>query len=63
MAKKYSFTTRHYPTTDPLATDLQDHLDQMARTGWDLVSTQQLINTRYDATAQLLFFWSRDEEK
>jgi hypothetical protein len=62
MAKAYIFTTKHYPVNDLLALDLQEHLDQMAKVGWELVSTQPLINTHYDATAQLMFFWGRDEE-
>lgn len=61
MAKVYSFTTRHYPINDLLALDLQAHLDQMAKVGWELVSTQPLINEHYDATAQLMFFWGKDE--
>jgi hypothetical protein len=62
MAKVYSFTTRHYPINDLLALDLQEHLDQMAKVGWELVSTQQLVNVHYDATARLMFFWGKDEE-
>lgn len=59
MAKAYTFTTKHYPINDLLALDLQDHLDQMAKTGWELVSTQQLINAHYDAIPQIIFFWGK----
>jgi hypothetical protein len=51
MTKAYTFTTKHYPVNDLLALDLQDHLDQMAKVGWELVSTQQLIN-EHSATTQ-----------
>jgi predicted GNAT family N-acyltransferase len=44
MAKAYTFTTKHYPVNDLLELDLQDHLEQMAKFGWELVSTQRLIN-------------------
>jgi hypothetical protein len=43
--------------------DLQDHLDSMAKLGWDLMSTQQLINEHSSTSPQLLFFWAKDEEK
>jgi hypothetical protein len=62
MAKTYTFTTRHYPINDLLALDLQDHLDQMARAGWELVSTQQLINEHSATTPQMIFFWGKDME-
>jgi hypothetical protein len=38
MAKAYTFTTKHYPVNDLLAFDLHDHLDQMAKIGWQLIS-------------------------
>ena len=44
MTKAYTFTTKHYPVNDLMALDLEDHLDQMAKAGWQLVSTQHLIN-------------------
>jgi hypothetical protein len=62
MAKAYTFTTKHYPVNDLLALDLQDHLEQMAKVGWELVSTQQLINEHSATTPQIIFFWGRDEE-
>ncbi|HTP67059.1 MAG TPA: hypothetical protein VMJ66_16820 [Geobacteraceae bacterium] len=62
MAKAYTFTTKHYPVNDLLELDLQDHLDQMARVGWRLVSTQQLINEHSVTTPQIIFFWGKDEE-
>jgi hypothetical protein len=61
MAKAYTFTTRHYPVNDLLALDLQDHLDSMATLGWELVSTQQLINQHSATTPQMIFFWGKDE--
>ena len=60
MTKTYTFTTRHYPVNELLALDLQQHLDQMAKEGWDLVSSQQLINKHYDAIPQMIFFWGKD---
>jgi hypothetical protein len=62
MAKAYTFTIRHYPVNDLLALDLQDHLDGMATVGWELISTQQLINEHSATTPQVMFFWGRDEE-
>jgi hypothetical protein len=62
MAKEYTFTSKHYPVNDLLALDLQDHLDQMAKVGWRLVSTQQLINEHSTTTPMMIFFWSKDEE-
>ena len=62
MAKANTFTVKHYPVNDLLALDLQDHLDSMAKSGWDLVGTQQLINEHSSTTPQLLFFWAKDEE-
>jgi hypothetical protein len=62
MAKAYTFTTKHYPVNDLLALDLQDHLDQMAKVGWELVSSQQLINEHSATTPQILFFWGKDKE-
>lgn len=62
MAKANTFTVKHYPVNDLLALDLQDHMDGMAKSGWDLVGTQQLINEHSSTTPQLIFFWAKDEE-
>jgi hypothetical protein len=61
MAKAFTFTIKHYPVNDLLALDLQDHLDSMAKLGWELVSTQQHINEHSATTPQILFFWRNDE--
>ena len=61
MAKTYTFTIKHYPVNDLLALDLQDHFDQMAGVGWELVSSQQLINEHSSTTPQMIFFWGKDE--
>ena len=61
MAKKYTFTTRHYPVNDLLALALQDQLDEMAKLGWELVSAQQLIDEHSATTPQLIFFWGKNE--
>lgn len=63
MAKEYTFTTKHYPVNDLLGLDLEDHLNQMAKSGWELVSTQQLINAHSTTTPQLIFFWGKNEER
>jgi len=63
MAKEYTFTIKHYPVNDLLELDLQDHLDSMAKFGWEMVSTQQLINEHSSTTPQLIFFWAKDEER
>jgi hypothetical protein len=62
MAKTYTFTIKHYPVNELLALDLQDHLDQMAKVGWVLVSSQQLINEHSSTTPQMIFFWGKDDE-
>jgi len=62
MAKSYTFTVKHYPVNDLLGLDLQDHLDSMARVGWELVSTQQLINEHSTTTPQIIFFWENEAE-
>ena len=62
MSKAFTFTIKHYPVNDLLALDLQDHLDSMAKLGWALVSTQQLINEHSATTPQMIFFWGKDEE-
>jgi hypothetical protein len=61
MAKTYTFTTKHYPINDLLALDLQDHLDSMAKTGWELVSVKQLVDAQSASTPQIIFFWGREE--
>jgi hypothetical protein len=62
MAKANTFSVKHYPVNDLLSLDLQDHMDGMAKLGWDLVGTQQLINEHSPTTPQLIFFWAKDEE-
>lgn len=62
MAKTYTFTIKHYPVNDLLALDLQDHLDQMSRVGWQLVNSQQLINDHSSTTPQMIFFWGKNED-
>ncbi|BEH09426.1 MULTISPECIES: hypothetical protein [Geobacter] len=62
MAKTYTFTVKHYPVNDLLGLDLEAHLDQMGKAGWELVSTQQLINEHSATTPQIIFFWGKDEE-
>jgi hypothetical protein len=61
MAKAYTFTIKHYPVNDLLALDLEAHLNQMGQSGWELVSSQQLINEHSSTTPQIIFFWDRDE--
>jgi hypothetical protein len=34
----------------------------MAKTGWELVSTQQLINEHSATTPQIIFFWGMVKE-
>lgn len=60
MTKAYTFTIKHYPVNDLLALDLQDHLDSMSRVGWELISTEKLVNEHSTTTPQLLFFWGND---
>lgn len=61
MPKAYTFTTKHYPTNDLLELDLENHLNQMAEVGWELVCTQQLINEFKATTPQLLLFWVKGD--
>lgn len=63
MTKENTFTIKHYPVNDLLALDLQDHMDSMAKVGWEMVSTQHLINEHSPTTPQLIFFWAKDEER
>lgn len=62
MAKVYTFTVKHYPVNDLLELDLEAHLNQMGKVGWELVSTQQLINGHSATTPQIIFFWGKNEE-
>jgi hypothetical protein len=62
MERTYTFTTKPYPVNELLALALQDHLDQMAKVGWKLVSTQPLINEHSGKTPQIIFFWGKNEE-
>ena len=57
MPKTYTFSTKDYPTNDLMALDLQSHMDQMAKVGWELVSTEHLTNERRSATPQMILFW------
>jgi hypothetical protein len=61
MSKAFTFTTKSYPTNDLFALDLQSHMDQMAKLGWDLVSTQHLIEEDNSKIPQMMFFWSKNE--
>jgi hypothetical protein len=61
MAKEYIFTIKHFPTNDLLALDLQDHLDQKAKTGWELINTQQLVKEHSSTTPQMIIFWGRND--
>lgn len=62
MSKEYTFTTRHYPVNELLALDLQEHLDQMAKVGWELINIQQLINEQSATTPQIMFFWGKEDQ-
>ncbi len=62
MGKSLTFTTKSYPFNDLLALDFQEHLDSMVRLGWNLVSTQQLMNAHDSPVAQMILFWGKDEE-
>jgi len=59
MPKTYTFTTRHYPTNDLLELDLENHMNQMAETGWELVCTQQLIKEHRTESPKMILFWAR----
>ncbi len=61
MPKTYSFTTKSYPINDLLELDLENHMNQMAETGWELVCTQQLIKEYSTTSPQIIFFWVRDK--
>lgn len=62
MSKEYTFTTRHYPVNELLALDLQEHLDQMAKVGWELINVQQLINEQSATTPQIMLFWGKEDQ-
>lgn len=61
MAKEYTFTTKHYPINDLLELDLEEHMSQMGKTGWELVCTQQLIREHSHTSPQMILFWSRGQ--
>lgn len=61
MERAYTFTAKHYPVNDLLELDLEEHLNQMGKMGWDLVSTEQLVNKHSKTTPQLLFFWGKQK--
>lgn len=61
MESNATFTTRHYPTNDLLALDLQEHLDSMSKLGWELVTAQHLSSEHSATTPQLILFWRKDE--
>ena len=61
MPKEYTFTTKHYPTNDLYELDLEEHMNQMATAGWELVSTEQLIGERGSTTPQIILFWSKGQ--
>ena len=60
MPKEYTFTAKHYPTNDLYELDLEEHMNQMAKVGWELVSTEQLIHEHNSKTPLLLFFWGKE---
>ena len=62
MTKTHTFSVKHYPINDLFALDLQDHLDRMGQSGWELLSTQPLINEHNSTNPQLIFFWAKDAE-
>ena len=35
MPKEYTFTTRHSQTTDLYELDLEEHMNQMTKVGWE----------------------------
>jgi len=61
MPKEYTFSTKHYPTNDLYELDLEEHINQMAKAGWELVSTQPLVCESSSTTPQLLFFWGKEK--
>lgn len=61
MPKEYTFSTKHYPTNDLYELDLEEHMNQMANAGWELVSTQQLIHEQNSTSPQLILFWCKEK--
>ncbi len=62
MSKEYTFTTKHYPVNDLLELELEEHMNQMGKAGWELVSTQELIHEYSPTTSQMILFWARIDE-
>ena len=61
MPKEYTFTTKNYPTNDLYELDLEEHMNQMAKVGWELVSTEQLIQEHNSTPPQLILFWGKEK--
>jgi hypothetical protein len=59
---KLLLTTTHYPANDLVALDLQDHPEQMAGAGWELISIQQLIKKHSAPTPRMIFFRGKEGE-
>lgn len=60
MTKEHTFRTKSYPINDLLELDLEEHMNQMGKGGWELVCTQQLIGEQSPTTPKMIFFWSRN---
>lgn len=60
MSKRYTFTTKHFPTNDLWELDLEQHMNQMAEDGWALVCTQHLVHEERQSTPRLILFWSKE---
>jgi hypothetical protein len=45
-----------------VALDLQDHPEQMAGAGWELISIQQLIKKHSAPTPRMIFFRGKEGE-
>ncbi len=61
MTKEHTFTTKNNPINDLLELDLEEHMKQMGKDGWVLVSTQQLIGEKNPTIPKMILFWSRGE--
>ncbi len=61
MTKEHTFTTKNYPINDLLELDLEEHMNQMGKDGWVLVSTQQLIGEQSPTIPQIILFWNRGQ--
>lgn len=59
MTKEHTFTTKSYPINDLLELDLEEHMNQMGKDGWVLVSTQQLIGEQRSTIPKMILFWRR----